>query len=84
MSTDKPKYSAPDKTLRAPQATVEELDRLLGDALVKQQDRVDKLLIVAAKQTAEVARNKPGVGASQIVHSVGGAGGKSNGQASLT
>jgi hypothetical protein len=82
MPADKPKYSTPDKTLRAPQAAVEELDHLLGDALVKQQDRVDELLVVAAKKTAEVARNKPGVGASQIVHWVGGAGGKLNGQVS--
>jgi hypothetical protein len=54
----------------------------MGDALIKQQARVKELLDVAAKQTAEIARNKPGAGASQIVRSVRGAGGKLNGQAS--
>jgi hypothetical protein len=34
---EKPKYSTPDKTLRADQAAVEALESLSGDALVKQQ-----------------------------------------------
>jgi hypothetical protein len=79
---EKSKYSTPDKTLRAAQAAVEELDTLSGDSLIKQQAQVKQLLAMAAKQTAEVTRSKPGAGASQIVHSVGGAGGKSNGQTS--
>jgi hypothetical protein len=52
MPAEKPKYSTPDKTLRDAQAAVEELERLLGDALMKQQARVKELLLVAAKQTA--------------------------------
>jgi hypothetical protein len=52
MPVEKPKYSTPDKTLRDAQAAVEELDRLSGDALTKQQARVKELLVVSAKQTA--------------------------------
>jgi hypothetical protein len=82
VSAEKPKYSTPDKTLRATQAAADELDHLTGDALLKQQAQVRELLAVAAKQTAEIARAKTGAGASHIVHSVGGAKEKSNGQAS--
>ncbi|KAK1617002.1 hypothetical protein QYE76_022519 [Lolium multiflorum] len=50
----KPKYSTPDKTLRAAQAAVEALESLSGDALVKQQARVKELLAMATKQTADI------------------------------
>jgi hypothetical protein len=82
LAAGKPKYSSPDKTLGAAQAAVEELYCLSGDTLIKHQARVKELLDVAAKQTAEATRNKSGARASQIVHSVGGAEGKSNGKAS--
>jgi ABC-type hemin transport system substrate-binding protein len=79
---EKPKYNTPDKIVRVAQAIVEELETLSSDALIKQQARVKELLFMAAKQTVEVVWSKPGAGASQIVHSVGGAGGKSQGQTS--
>jgi hypothetical protein len=59
VSPEKTKYSTPDKIIRVSQAAAEELDHLTGDALLKQQDRVKELL-AAAKQTAEITRNKPG------------------------
>jgi hypothetical protein len=60
LPVEKPKYSTPDKTLRATQAVAEELDHLLGVALIKQQARVKELLAIATKQTADVTRNKTG------------------------
>jgi hypothetical protein len=79
---EKSKYSTPDKTLRATQAAIEAPESLSGDALVKQQARVKELLVMATKQTTEVARSKQGAGASQVVHSARNAEEKSHGQAS--
>jgi hypothetical protein len=55
---EKPKYSTPDKTLRAAHGAVEALYSLSGDALVKQKSRVKELLVMATKQTTEVARSR--------------------------
>jgi hypothetical protein len=55
---EKPKYTTPDKTLRAAHAAVEALYSLSGDALVKQKSRVKELLVMATKQTTEVARSR--------------------------
>ena len=82
MSADKPKYSSPAKNLRAARAAAAELSNLSGEALRKQQNRLQELLDIADKQNAEFAKANPGVGASQLVHSAGGAPGKSGGQAS--
>jgi hypothetical protein len=81
-SAEKLKSITPDKTVREAQSAVEELETFSGDALIKQQARVKELLAMDAKQTAEAAWCKSGAGASQIVHSVGGTGGMSQGQAS--
>jgi hypothetical protein len=82
VAAEKPKYSTPDKMLRTTQAGADELEHITGDALLNSKAHVKELLSFAMKQTAEIARAKPGAEASQIVHSVGGVGGKLNGHAS--
>jgi hypothetical protein len=77
-SVEKPKYSSPDKTLRAARDAVEACDSLSGDALAKQQAHVKKLLSMAEKQNAEPARSKKDVEVSQTRTAPE----KSNGQAS--
>ena len=47
---EKPKYSSPDKTIKAARAAVEMCDSLTGDALAKQQDRVRELLDMIQEQ----------------------------------
>jgi hypothetical protein len=79
MSAERPVYSSPVKNLRAAQAAAAELSSLSGDALRKQQARVSELLAVANQQNAEIKRNNPGGGVSQVVHSTGGAAGRSAG-----
>jgi hypothetical protein len=58
---EKPKYSSPDKSLRAARAAVEACDSLSGDALAKQQARVKELLDMAEKQNQKlhVAKEMP-------------------------
>jgi hypothetical protein len=51
-SVEKPKYSSPDKTLKAARAAMDACDSLSGDALVKQQARVKELLDVVTTQNA--------------------------------
>ncbi|KAM0923579.1 hypothetical protein ACQ4PT_005449 [Festuca glaucescens] len=79
---EKPKYSSPDKTLKAARAAVEACDSLSGDALAKQQARVKELLDTIEAQNAEMARNNKAALASQTVRSARNAGSKSHGQAS--
>jgi hypothetical protein len=76
---EKPKYSSPDKTLKAARAAVEACESLTGDALVKQQARVKELLDTIEAQNAEMARNNKA--ASQSMRSARNAGSKSHGQA---
>jgi hypothetical protein len=52
---EEPKYSSPDKTLKAARAAVEACDSLSGDALAKQQARVRELLDMIEAQNAELA-----------------------------
>jgi hypothetical protein len=47
VSADKPKYNTPAKNLRAAQAATAELPSLSGEALRKQQARVNELLDIA-------------------------------------
>src|SRR3954470_10767848 len=65
--------------MRAVEAAIAELSNLTGEALRKQQARVQELVIAANKLNAEMAKGKAGAGASQLIHS---AGGRSAGQAS--
>jgi hypothetical protein len=50
VSADKPKYNTPAKNLRAAQAAAAELPSLSGEALRKQQARVNELLDIANRQ----------------------------------
>ena len=82
LSVEKPKYSSPAKTLRAAEAARAELSGLSGEALRKQQDRVNELVAVATRQNEAFRKANTAVGGSQVVHSAGAAGEKSRGQAS--
>ncbi|KAK1615473.1 hypothetical protein QYE76_020990 [Lolium multiflorum] len=79
---EKPKYSSPDKTIKAVRAAVELCEPLTGDALAKQQDRVTELLDVLEAQNAELAKANRAVAASKSMRSIKNAGSKSQGQAS--
>ncbi|KAK1596228.1 hypothetical protein QYE76_027213 [Lolium multiflorum] len=50
---EKPKYSSPDKTIKAAKAAVELCESLSGDELAKQQERVKELLKTIEQQNAE-------------------------------
>ncbi|KAK1615417.1 hypothetical protein QYE76_020934 [Lolium multiflorum] len=50
---EKPKYSSPDKTIKAAKAAVALCESLSGDELAKQQERVQELLKVIELQNAE-------------------------------
>ncbi|KAK1680992.1 hypothetical protein QYE76_041840 [Lolium multiflorum] len=50
---EKPKYSSPDKTIKAAKAAVALCESLSGDELAKQQERVQELLKVIEQQNAE-------------------------------
>ncbi|KAK1670554.1 hypothetical protein QYE76_058713 [Lolium multiflorum] len=63
---DKPKYSSPDKTIKAARAAVEMCDSLTGDALAKQQDRVRELLDIIQEQHAEQLAKMNKAAASKI------------------
>ena len=82
VSADKLKYNTPAKNLRAAQAAAAELPSLSGEVLRRQQARVNELIEIANKQNEEYLWANPGAGASQVVHSTRGAGGKSFEQAS--
>ena len=73
---DRPKYSTPAKNLRAAEAAAAELSSLTGEALRKQQIRVNELLYVANRQNEAYLKAHPGAGGSQLIHLAGGAGGK--------
>jgi hypothetical protein len=79
---EKPKYSSPDKTIKAARAAVELCDSLTGDALAKQQDRVRELLDMIEQQNAEQQAKINKAAASKSVRSTKNAGSKSHGQAS--
>jgi hypothetical protein len=64
---EKPKYSSPDKTIKAARAAVEMCESLSGDALAKQQDRVRELLDMIEAQNAELARVNKAAAASKSV-----------------
>ncbi|KAK1600778.1 hypothetical protein QYE76_017989 [Lolium multiflorum] len=79
---EKPKYSSPDKTLKAARAAVELCESLIGDALVRQQDRVKELLDMIEVQNAEQQAKINKAVASKSLRSARNAGSKSHGQAS--
>ena len=81
VSAGRPKYSSPVKNLRAAKAAAAELSSLTGEALRKQQGRVQELLDIANKQNIEIKKKNPEAGASGVVHSAKGAADKSAGQA---
>ena len=81
VSADKPKYSTPGKNLRATEAAAAELSCLSGEAHRKQQDRVNELVSIANHQNEAYFKANPGAGGSRFIHSAGGAGGVSRGQA---
>ena len=81
-SAERPMYSSPAKNLRAALAAAEELPHLSGEALLKQQARLNKLLSTANKMNDKMAKANPVAGGSQVIYSAGGAGGKSDKQAS--
>jgi hypothetical protein len=78
----KPIYSSPVKNLRAAAEVAKELSSLSGEALREQQARLNQLLSEAIKQQEAYKKANPGVGASQYIASVGGAGTRLRGQAS--
>ena len=73
---------SPAKNLRAAEAAFAELSSLSGEARRRQQDRVNELVIIANRQNEAYFKANPGAGGSRYVHSAGGAGGMSKGQAS--
>ena len=82
MSAEKPRYSTPGKNLRAAEAAAAELPGLSGDARLKQQDRVNELVAIANRQNEAFHKANPDAGGSRYIHSNGGAGAMSKGQAS--
>ena len=81
LSVEKPKYSSPAKTLRAAEAARAELSGLSGEALRRQQDRVNELVTVAIRQNEAYRKANTVACGSDVVHSARGASG-SKGQAS--
>ncbi|KAK1618831.1 hypothetical protein QYE76_024348 [Lolium multiflorum] len=79
---EKPKYSSPDKTIKAAKAAVALCDSLSGDALAKQQERVRELLETIEQQNAEQLDKLNKAVASKSARSTRNAGSKSHGQAS--
>ena len=79
---EKPKYSSPDKTIKAAKAAVELCESLYGDALAKQQERVRELLETIEQQNAEQLDKLNKAVASKSARSTRNAGSKSHGQAS--
>ena len=75
VSDERPKYSTPAKNLRAAGAAAAELSTLSGEALHKQQIRVNELLIIANRQNEAYLKAHAGAAGSQRIHSAGGAGG---------
>ena len=82
VSADRPKYSTPGKNLRAAEAAAAELPNLSGDARSRQQDRVNELVAIANRQNEAFRNANPDIGGSRYIHSNGGAGAVSRGQAS--
>ena len=82
MSAERPKYSSPVKNLRAARAAAAELSSLSGDALRRQQARVNELLSAANEQNEAYRKANPGAGGSQVLMSGRNDAGKSVGQAS--
>ncbi|KAK1653369.1 hypothetical protein QYE76_071174 [Lolium multiflorum] len=79
---EKPKYSSPDKTIKAAKAAMEMCDSLSGEALAKQQDRVRELLDTIHAQNDELARMNKASLESKSIRSTKVAESKSQGQAS--
>ncbi|KAK1668087.1 hypothetical protein QYE76_056246 [Lolium multiflorum] len=79
---EKPKYSSPDKTIKAAKAAVELCESLSGDELAKQQERVKELLKTIEQQNAEQLAKLNEAVASKSARSTKNAGSKSQGQAS--
>src|SRR3954471_22210034 len=79
VAIENPVYTTPAMNMRAAEAAIAELSNLTGEALRKQQARVQELVVAANKLNAEMAKGKAGAGASQLLHSDGG---RSAGQAS--
>ncbi|KAK1665230.1 hypothetical protein QYE76_053389, partial [Lolium multiflorum] len=79
---EKPKYSSPDKTIKAAKAAVALCESLSGDELAKQQERVQELLKVIEQQNAEQLAKLNEAVASKSARSTKNAGSKSQGQAS--
>ncbi|KAK1618275.1 hypothetical protein QYE76_023792 [Lolium multiflorum] len=76
---EKPKYSSPDKTIKAAKAAVELCESLSGDALAKQQERVRELLETIEQQNAEQLAKLNKAAASKSARSTKNAGRKSMG-----
>jgi len=81
VSAGRPKYSTPVKNLRAAKAAAAELSSLTGEALRKQQGRVQELIDIAEQQNIEIKKKNPEAGASGVIYSAKGAADKSAGQA---
>ena len=81
MSAPRPVYSTPEKNMRAAQQAARDMDGLTGEALRKQQLRVQELLEAANKLNAAYKKQNPGA-ASAIAGSEVRAGNKSLNQAS--
>ncbi|KAK1607953.1 hypothetical protein QYE76_031626 [Lolium multiflorum] len=79
---EKPKYSSPDKTIKAAKAAVELCESLSGDELAKQEERVKGLLKTIEQQNAEQLAKLNEAVASKSACSTKNAGSKSHGQAS--
>jgi hypothetical protein len=75
-------YSSLVKNFRAAVEVAKHLSSLSGEALRKQQARLNQLLSEATKQQEAFKKANPGAGASQYIASVGGASARSRGQAS--
>ncbi|KAK1683319.1 hypothetical protein QYE76_044167 [Lolium multiflorum] len=82
LIVEKPKYSSPDKTIKAAKAAVDLCDSLTGEALAKQQERVRELLDTVEQQNAEQLAKLNKAIASKSARSTRNAGSKSHGQAS--
>ncbi|KAK1607759.1 hypothetical protein QYE76_031432 [Lolium multiflorum] len=82
LTLQKPKYSSPDKTIKAAKAAVELCESLSGDELAKQQERVKELLKTIEQQNAEQLAKLNEAVASKSARSTKNAGSKSQGQAS--
>ena len=80
ISAGRPVYSSPAKTLRAAEAAMAELAGLSGEALRKQQERVNELVIEANRQNQAFKKKNPGAGSQ--VHSARPNSQKTDGEAS--